>query len=220
MRSCDDKYRLLKAFYYDFQYMTPPPPDLDAQCEELKKHCKTRKQFAQQMIALAYQATDVDSLTLVCEACDWAGPCMAKTTLVWMKKFFDAAGDFTHLDESVRAIAHSRAYRILARAYEAEGRLSDALDACRSARALVNSYGNSCAVSDILVKLGKLDDALACMEECRYLFFTHKAYLGQDLSWNPQTEKQRKDRDIFLRNVYPAIDTKIEEILNLKTIGD
>ena len=204
--------RFAKAFYNYFQFMTPPPPDLDAQCEALKKKITTRRLLAQQMIALCGECDDLECMGMICEACDWAGPSMADTTILWTKRLLDAAGDFNHMDAAVRKLVHNKALCMLARAYEAKAMWAEALVTYRQAFHLINSYGNSVHIADVLVNMGRFDEALACMEECNTLHIEHKAFLDIDVTWLPRNEKQRRGTDTYLRNIYKLIELKIDEI--------
>lgn len=138
---------------------------------------------------------------------------MADTTILWTKRLLDAAGDFGHLDISVRNLSHNKALCILARAYEAKNMWPEALGTYRKAFTLINSFGNSVHIADVLVKMRRYDEAIACMEECITLHAEHKAFLDIDVSWLPRNEKQRWGTETLLRNINRQIEMKIDEIL-------
>jgi len=172
--------------------------------------------YARHIIGLCGMSRDLDALALIVEACDKAGPSFAKTTLVWAPRFLAAAGDFDHIPLSKRRMAHGRIYRILARAYEATKQYDAAEGALMESFKINNSYGQSTALADFYLRMGRVDDAIMRLEECRALHYTHMAYLGSDLVWEPHTAKQTRELNIYLRNVYKAVDLRLAEICGMK----
>lgn len=94
--------------------------------------------------------------------CDNAGPAFAKTTLKWVPRFLEAAGDFSHIKMPVRIVSHGRIYQILARAYEATGQLDKAPEALKTSFAINNCFGHSVALSVFYARLRRFDLAIAC----------------------------------------------------------
>lgn len=208
----DRNLRLAKALDRLLRFETPPPDDLEDECLALRKRIKTKVSYARKIIELCGDSPRLEALEFIVEACDNAGPTFAKTTLKWAPRFLEAAGDFSHIKMPVRIVSQGRIYQILARAYEATGQWDKALDALKTSFAINNCYGHSVALSVFYTSLRRFDEAIACIEESRALHFTHKAFLGLDVTWEPKTAKERNRLNTLLRNLYKSMDWRLDEL--------
>lgn len=205
--------RLAKAYDAFMRMMTPPPDDLEAQCEALKEQCTSKLVFAEQMLALIGETQDIELIGLACEACAVAGEPKAAETINWTLRILGMAGDFGHVREEMRSSAQSRAYRLLGESYTSLGRLEDALPAYESACACCPAVGNYLAVAKTQIAMGRLDDAQATILAFRARMHRGDFFISHDVDvMHPASAREAHGIEVWMRASERMINDVLMEI--------
>ena len=214
-----DNVQFARAFYAFFQYYTPPPRGMIAQCKALKKRCTSRKMLAENIISLCRDSNELEALGVICEACDWAGADMAKETIFWAGKALERLDEITEEDGYTMAARYSTIQTFLGKALLLENRPDEARDAFESAYRETDTYANLCRYVDALIREKRYREAINLLEEARARHVSWDAEPIRRIYPEPLNTRQQKNIMVYVRNVLAQIDLKISEIEEISSIS-
>jgi len=211
---------LARALFASIRLGDTIPAKYKKQIERIQRECTTQQMTARMVVALCGEPSDIGGLELVSEACSWAGADYREKTILWTQKLLDLAGEFSHIEKSRRNAFRASILVRLGQALEGEYRFDEAMKAYQEAGMINPEYSPYALLADLLVKMGRFDDAVASLEA-----FKSKSAAGNSYPYPCLTDTKELVREYenqkrqYEQDIIHSIDLKTADILEKKARG-